>query len=228
MSPCTSEIASIEALLLKHYKKEPFHNLYLFYGKKPIPNKYGGTCSDKTLSFIDEARSLGFKVNLHSGYIDGKEVHRLARVQIGKRTYFADIGNGWPAIKLYPEDEEVLYSCFGMTFHTKISMNKISVFHTRNGREHLQLVIDTRPRCEKEIIKDINKRFTSGINYPFSNSIRFSLIVNNKFLFLRGECLEIYSSDDYMTLDGIKKDNLPSIIMDKFKFKSSLFEYLLS
>ncbi|KVX03053.1 hypothetical protein [Shewanella frigidimarina] len=228
MSQCTSEIASIEALLLKHYEQEPFHNLYLFYGKKPIPYKYGGTCSDKTLSFIDEARSLGFKVYLHSGYIDGKEVHRLARVQIGKRTYFADIGNGWPAIKLYPEDEEILYSCFGMKFHTKINKNIISVFNTRNGIEHLQLVIDTRPRCENEIIKDIDKRFTSGINYPFSNSIRFSLIVNNKFLFLRGESLEIYSSDEYITLDGMRKDNLPSIIKDKFKFKSSLFEYLQS
>jgi len=228
MSRCTSEIASIEALLLKHYKKEPFHNLYLLYGKKPIPNKFGGTCSDKTLSFIDEARSLGFKVNLHSGYINGKEVHRLARVQIGNRTYFADIGNGWPAIKLYPEDEEVFYSCFGMTFHTKICMNKISVLNTRNGKEHLQLVIDTRPRCEKEIIKDIKKRFTSGIQYPFSNSIRFSVIVNERFLFLRGESLEVYSADDYIILDGIKTENLPSILMEKFRFKSSLFEYIQS
>ncbi|WP_432463467.1 arylamine N-acetyltransferase [Agarivorans sp. QJM3NY_33] len=224
-----NDIVELEALLLKHFREEPFHNLYLLYGKEPLPHKYGGTCSDKTLSFIDAACALGFDAKLHTGAIGGKEIHRLVCAQIGNRTFFADVGNGWPSLKLYPTDEEISYSCFGMKYRTCIADNKISVFHTRNRKEYLQLVIDIRPREEKAIKEDIDIRFTSGITYPFSNSLRFSLIVNNKFLFLRGDRLEIYSDNEFLEVSGIEKESLPWLLEEKFEYKSSnLFEYLVS
>jgi hypothetical protein len=33
--------------------------------------------------------------------------HRLARVHVGGRVFFADVGDGWPALKLYPADRAV-------------------------------------------------------------------------------------------------------------------------
>lgn len=223
-----NDIVELEALLLKHFREEPFHNLYFLYGKKPLTNKYGGTCSDKTLSFIDTARALGFDVKLHTGSIGGKEIHRLVRARIGDRIFFADVGNGWPSIKLYPADDEINYSYFGMNYRTCIADHKVSVFHTRNGKEYLQLVIDTRPREEYAIKEEIDKRFTSGIDYPFSNSLRFSLVVGDKFLFLRGERLEIYSDNEFLEVNGIEKESLPRLLEEQFKYKSSgLFEYLV-
>lgn len=224
-----NDVVELEALLLKHFREEPFHNLYFLYGKEPLPNQYGGTCSDKTLSFIDAARVLGFDVKLHTGAIGGKEIHRLVRAQIGNRIFFADVGNGWPSLKLYPTDEEISYSCFGMKYRTSIADNKISVFHTRNGKEYLQLVIDMRSRDVKAIKEDIERRFTSGIDYPFSSSLRFSLIVDNKFLFLRGERLEIYSDNEFLEVSCIEKESLPRLLEEKFEYKSpNLFEYLVS
>lgn len=222
-------ITVLEELLLKQFKEEPFHNLYLLYGKVPLDKRYGGTCSDKTLSFINSARSMGFNIYLHSGYVSGKEIHRLARVQIFDRTFFADVGNGWPALKLYPADEEVNYSCFGMTCRTEIIGNKISVFHTRNRKEYLQLVIDTSLRNEDDIKVDISQRFNSGTRYPFSNSLRFSLVVGDRFLFLREDSLEIYSVDNFVVIKGVNKENLPKILDEHFKYDSfQLFEYLLN
>lgn len=224
-----NDVSELEALILKHFREEPFHNLYLLYGKRPLTKNYGGTCSDKALSFIDAARAIGFDVKLHTGSIGGKEIHRLVRVLIGNRIFFADVGNGWPSLKLYPADEEISFSCFGMKYHTRIAENKISIFHTRNGKELLQLVIDIRPREETAIKKEIEKRFTSGIDYPFSNSLRFSLVVDDKFLFLRGDRLEIYSDDDFLEESGIELESLPRLLEEKFDYKSTdLFEYLVS
>lgn len=57
------------------------------------------TSSDHALNFVSAGVRAGLDVSLHSGFIDEQEIHRLARIQIGTRRYFADVGSGWPAIK---------------------------------------------------------------------------------------------------------------------------------
>jgi nucleoside-diphosphate-sugar epimerase len=59
------------------------------------------------------------------------------------------------------------------------------------------------PKSESEIRTDIEGRFSSGVVYPFSNSLRFSLIVGSQFLFLRGDRLEIYQDKGFECLEGI-------------------------
>ena len=222
-----SALEEIEALTLKLFQDEPFHNLYLLYGKEPISNEYGGTCSDKTMSFVCAANALGFDAALHTGYIGGKEIHRLSRVTIDNRTFFADVGNGWPSLKLYPADEEISFTNFGMKYRTVISNNWISVFHVRNGKEFLQLEIDPTPRKQEEVKESIAQRFSSGIKYPFCNSLRFSLVVKNRFLFLRGERLEIYTDNGFSVIDGVVRQLVPKVLNEQFRYDSSaLFEYL--
>jgi uncharacterized protein YfiM (DUF2279 family) len=89
----TNAVQRLEALMLEKFRNEPFHNLRLMYGPKIAAAVPGGTCSDKTQSFIAAATEAGFDVSLHSGFIDGREIHRLARVRIDGRICFADIGN---------------------------------------------------------------------------------------------------------------------------------------
>ena len=214
----SASVRAVEALMLEKFKTEPFHNLHLFYGKQLRSPELGGTCSDKTLSFVTAAEQAGFDVSLHSGFIGGREIHRLARVSIGGQHYFADVGNGWPALKLYPADREISHRCFGMGFRTEITAPRVTVFHERNGRESLQLEIDVRGRPEREIKTEIAERFSSGVVYPFSDSLRFSLVVGARFLFLRGDRLEIHSDSGFEKVEGIAEAQVPEVIQQYFGF----------
>jgi len=213
-----TEIAFVEKIMLDKYRNEPFHNLNLLYKNTVSTSISGGTCSDKTLSFIDSARKSGVDVALHSGFIGGKEIHRLAKVRINNKNYFADVGNGWPALKLYPSDLEVNFTCFGMRFRTEITSSQVNVYHERLGKEVLQLSINIQSRPEQDIRADIASRFSSGNVYPFSNSIRFSLVVGKRFLFLRGDRLEVYSDDKVEIIEGIQQSDIANIISHNFGF----------
>ena len=183
---------SVTALIHQKFHTEPFHSLRLLYGE-PIGNQVpGGTCSDKTISFVNEVRKRGFDAKFHTAFIGGKEIHRLARINLNGEVFFADVGNGWPSIYLYPEDRPVKHTCFGMTFRTEISNGIISVYHQIENEEYLQMEIILEPRPQKEIITEIKERFSSGKKYPFTNRMRFSAIVDGEFRFLRDETLYIY------------------------------------
>lgn len=214
---CTNnDVRVVEALMLDHFRDEPFHNLHYLYDFSPKSSVPGGTCSDKTLSFVRAGLRVGLNVSLHTGFIKGKEMHRLARVHVDGRMFFADVGNGWPALKLYPADREISYRCFGMGFRTEISQQKIAVFHEKQGKEMLQLEIDVKPKAESAIMEDINQRFSSGLVYPFSNGIRFSQVVDNRFLFLRGNTLEIYGDHSFECVEEIEEARVPMVLHDYF------------
>ena len=113
-------------------------------------------------------------------------------------------------------------SCFGMNFRTQVANGCVSVFHERRGQESLQLEIDVKSRAESDIRADIAARFTSGIEYPFSNSLRFSQIIAERFLFFRGDRLEIYSDDGFDLLDDIEHSQFPDIVYEYFGYQLSL------
>jgi arylamine N-acetyltransferase len=205
---------------------EPFHNLYLLNKKKPLVG-YGGTCSDKTAYFIAAARQQGFDAQWHTAFISGQEIHRLARIIIAGKTYFADVGNGWPALRLYPADREVSYHCFGMQFRTKFSGDQMQVFHLRKNKESMQMQIHLTPKFEQEILHDIENRFSSGIIYPFSNSLRFSLVVDKKFLFLRGNTLEIFTDSHCDVIEHLDTADLAKLVQQYFHYDlKPLLSYL--
>jgi arylamine N-acetyltransferase len=211
-------VNAVEALMLEKFRTEPFHNLGLLYGEHLRAVVPGGTCSDKTLSFLSAAGRAGFDVALHSARIGGQEVHRLARVHIAGRVFFADVGNGWPALRLYPADREVAVRCFGMRFRTEIGGEHLRVFHERKGRESLQLELDVRGRPERDVRADIERRFSSGIVYPFSDSLRFALVIGERFLFLRGDRLEMYGEDAHEEVERIGPADVMSVLHHRFGY----------
>ena len=211
------EVRAVELLMLEHFRTEPFHNLHLLYGQiEPAPP--GGTCSDKTLSFLAAGKRAGFDVALHSGFIGGREIHRLARVRVGRGVFFADVGNGWPALKLYPADRPSSYRCYGMGFRTEVAPGRVTVFHQKRGREALQLEIEVDARPEAEIRAHIEGRFSSGVVYPFSDSLRFSQVVGSRFMFLRGDRLEIYSDSGFEAVEGIDDARVREVLHDYFGY----------
>lgn len=210
-------IEKIEQLMLKHFCTIPFHNLNLLYGKPTTPPLPGGTCSDKTLAFLSEALEVGADAHLHTAYIGGKEIHRLVRVNIDGRVFFADVGNGWPTLRLLPVNKKITFRCFGMNYHTEISDEWVRLYHEKRGKESLQMEINTKPRPERKILNQIRSRYSSGIEYPFSQSLRFSLIVDGEFLFLRGNRLERYSKSGFAMQElGVKA--IPEAIKREFGF----------
>lgn len=215
MSESATTILAVEALMLEKFRSEPFHNLRLLYGEQ-MSTVPGGTCSDKTQSFLRAARSAGFDVALHSAFIDGEEKHRLARVYIGGRPFFADVGNGWPALRLYPCDREVAFRCFGIGFRTEVANGRMSVFCERRGRETLQLELEIRGKPEPEILEAIERRFSSGISYPFSHSLRFSRVVGDRFLFLRGNRIEVHAEGGFEEI-VVDEADLPGVLRDHFR-----------
>lgn len=215
-------ISDIQQLLYEHFSTIPFHNLDLLYGRPLQGGIPGGTCSDKTLAFLTDLKKLDVDAQLHSAFIGGQEIHRLVRLDFKGQVFFADVGNGWPALNLFPADEGVSFECFGMTYRSVVTENWVRVFHRRKGKESLQMEINVTPKPEAEIQKQINSRYTSGIEYPFSKSLRFSLIVGNAFLFLRGNRLERYSVHSFSSIE-LSERYIPTAIYREFGFDVSSY-----
>ena len=206
---------SVIGLMELKFRSEPFHTLHVLYDDSIGRQVLGGTCSDKTLSFIEEARNRGFDAKLHTAFIDGKEIHRLARMNIGGRVFFADVGNGWPSLQPYPADEPITHTFFGLTFRTEISEKMLSVYRSTKDKEYLQMEIMLASHSEEDILTDIEKRFSSNITYPFANRMRFSAIVDDEFRFLRDNTLFIYRENG----------NVKKIPVDEGQWQNTLLEY---
>ncbi len=207
-----------QKILLDKFEKEPFHNLFILNNIKPVTTEYGGTCSDKALSYLAVAKASGLEAYLHSARIGGQEIHRLVRLEIGKERYFADIGNGWPSIQLFPATTPVIYECYGMRYRTTIENGVITVYHRKRGVEKKQMEIDIVAKPEAEVYNKIKNRFSTNIIYPFNNELRFSMVVGDRFLFIRDTKLEIYSNNGYEEIVNISLNNLEDILVEYFYY----------
>jgi arylamine N-acetyltransferase len=217
-----AQVKLVEALMLEKFRTEPFHNLYLRYGYRQTTLAYGGTCSDKTLSFYRALRALKVTARLHSAFIGGAEIHRLVKVQIAGKAYFADVGNGWPSIHLLPLHDEVEYECFGMRYRSVIQDRSARIYNTRKGTERMQVEIPFESKPEEQILADIDARFSRGIEYPFSRGLRFSQVVRGRFIFLRDDRLEIYEPTGYSEVVGIEEAALAEVLHEYFGFDIGL------
>ncbi|MCK8045321.1 hypothetical protein MSG37_10505 [Shewanella sp. 1CM18E] len=213
-----------QKILVDKFRSEPFHNLYLLKNALPVTTAYGGTCSDKTLSYLESAKASGLEAYLHTARIDGEEKHRLIRLEIGGQRYFADIGNGWPSIRLFSAKLSTAYECFGMRYRSEVENGLIKIYHSKRGVEKLQMEIDIAQQDEAKIYEGIANRFSSNITYPFGDELRFSMIIGQKFLFLRGTRLEIYSHKEYQEVTNVELDNLKYEIATHFDYDISPIE----
>ena len=207
-----------QQILLDKFIQEPFHNLYLLNNVHPVTMAYGGTCSDKALSYLAATKVAGLDAYLHSARIGGKDIHRLVRLEINNQRYFADIGNGWPSIQLIPAAAPILYECYGMRFRTAIENGVITVYHRKRNVEKKQMEIDVAAKSETELYHSIENRFSTKIIYPFSSQLRFSMVVGKRFLFIRDTQLEIYSNSGYEEVLNISMSKLQEVVEEYFGY----------
>lgn len=219
-----NDIEKIEKILYRCFEKEPFHNFFQSNKIEPKTYDFGGTCSDKSMSFLEKLKLCGYDAHLHSSWINDKEIHRVVKINLGGKFFLADAGNGWPSIHLYPLFEEISYTAFGMQFQSKLFKDKICVYHTNNGTKHLLFKAFFECKSEIEILKDIANRFSTNIQYPFSGKIRFSQIVKDRFLFLKDTSLKIYGDSEYSEISNIRLQDIPAIIQKYFNFDLKKFE----
>jgi len=221
-----TQIRIAESVLHEKFVTEPFHSLYHLYGLANTQNldlSYGGTCSDKALSYIQALQKEHITAGIHSACIGGKPIHRVVRIVINEQVYFADPGNGWPAIKLYPAFCSSMFQCFGMTFRSKLIRNQakgdmLIVYHNKNGQEKEQMRINTTPQSQQQIEQQIHDRFKPDKLYPFSHKLRFSRVKGEQFLFLRGGELSIYSAFQATKKHPVNTNNLQQVIKTHFQF----------
>lgn len=205
-----------EELILKAFKDEPFHTLFFLYDFVPPSNDYGGTCSDKVLSIKRILTDNGFEVHLHSSMINNIECHRLLKLIIDEQEYFADVGNGWPSIKLFPANEGIKYTCYGITFESKVFSKYIEIHQSRDGISKHTVTIPLESKIESEIMEDISFRYEKL--YPFSGKLRFAQIINDQFIFLRDSELSIYSESGVIIKTGNFIEHLRHILDSEFDF----------
>ena len=214
----------VEEIIKRCFENVPFHNLYFMNDVIPHSTQWGGTCSDIVLGVQKSLADNGIKSHLHSSFINGEETHRLLRIIIDEEEYFADVGNGWPSMKLFSAANETEYSCYGITFRSILEDEFLHISNIRKGVEKRSVSVPLVSKSEQLILRDIERRYVSEIEYPYKNSIRFAQVIDNRFLFLRGDILYIYSTDveDCEEID-VSEHNLSTVLSSYFRFDLNHF-----
>lgn len=216
----------VEKVILDSFKNEPFHNLYFKYNIIPNSFEFGGTCSDKVLSVYKILKDNNIKVTLHSSFINNIESHRLLKVCIDDKYYFADVGNAWPSVEMFPIDKNYEYTSYGITFRSLIFDDYMEIYQFKNNKETLSLQIPFKCKSEIEIKKDMGNRFSKNIDYPFRNKIRFAQLFDAQFYFLRDDVLYIYiNNENYIKIvNNLKEKDLASTLKKYFNFDLAMFK----
>lgn len=208
-------ITKIEALLLEEFKTVPFHNIFMLNKIKNKDLSLGGTCSDKVLHFRGVLKNNDIETKLHSSFINNMECHRMLSVLINNKKYFIDIGSGWPFLKLIPEFTPIEFSVYGMSFKTKIFENKFIIYH-KTGKEYKQMIdVPMFTKNESDILYDIENRYKDTSIYPFHNSLRFSIVKDDSFYFIKGNILRIYNVTG-ITEKTINSNEINDLIQKEF------------
>lgn len=211
-----SILEKIEGMLYDEFCRTSFHNL-LFQGYQPsYVSDLGGTCTDKVLAFKARLDREGISSRLHCGYIQRDFPHRLLYLKVDGNEYFADVGNGWPSIRLFPANREISYSAYGIRFSTVKQGDFLEIYQFKQGKRTHSLTIPLALREELLEMEEIEHRFDKNTNYPFAQGgLRFAQVVGNRFIFLKnnrirffhinGDISEKLLNDDVAVYQAIEK-----------------------
>lgn len=187
-----TKIKQIEKLLRMDSKRVPFHNIFMLNKIDNKDPRLGGTCSDKVLHFKKILSQNNIKTHLHSSFINGIDCHRMLSVILHKQKFYIDVGSGWPMLKLIPENRPIEYEIFGMLFKTEVIDSNINVYHKTRQEFKKTIVIPKKSKSEDEIMDAIKNRYVDTSIYPFHNSLRYSILKDDAFYFLKKNKLRVF------------------------------------
>lgn len=192
-----SLVDNVHELMLAEFRAVPFHNLFYLGLCEPnvlLPNG-SGTCSDKVLAFRQRLLAEGIPARLHHAMINGQICHRVLALELDGARYFADVGNGWPSVQLFPADREVSYVVYGIEFSSVLNGGWLDVYHNKHERKTLSVRIPLVLPDERQVLQQIKDRFDGRTAYPFTDGFRFAQVRGDQFLFLKRNTLRVYQSD---------------------------------
>ncbi|TNC84179.1 MAG: hypothetical protein CSH37_11875 [Thalassolituus sp.] len=194
MSGYSSVMDRVHQLMLDEFRSVPFHNLFYLglcqAGRADSP--IGGTCSDKVLHFRDRLSARGIQARLHSAFINGQNCHRVLVLDLEGERYFADVGNGWPSVRLFPAERDSSYSAYGIEFLSYRNGDWLNIYHRKEGRSSLSVRIPLTLMEEEQVELAIQNRFDGATGYPFDDGIRFAQVLGDAFVFLKRDRLRIF------------------------------------
>lgn len=197
MSGYSSLVDKVHQLLLDEFRTVPFHNLFFLglchAGGADSPT--GGTCSDKVLAFRDRLSAQGIQARLHSAFINGQNCHRVLVLDLEGERYFADVGNGWPSVRLFPAERDSSYLAYGIEFLSYRNGDWLDIYQRKEGRCSLSVRIPLALMEEEQVELVIQNRFDGSTEYPFDDGIRFAQVLGDAFVFLKRDKLRIFRSD---------------------------------
>ena len=195
----TNILTSIEEDIESFLRQVPFHNLFYLYDIVIPPSHYGGTCTDRTKHFkqiIDEKYTgCGITTAYHRACIGDKETHTILKITIGDRIYFADVGMGFPLMRLIPADTDLSYQAMGITFQSLIDGEYIVVKSNINpvtsnmDSEKMHVLMKFKINSEHsqaEIFSKMEKRFEHKEKIPFlQRGLRYMFICEDTFYMIK-------------------------------------------
>ncbi|MDH2433072.1 hypothetical protein QCD60_10875 [Pokkaliibacter sp. MBI-7] len=196
MTAGNSLLNTVHQLMLEEFSTVPFHNLFYLGISAPDllvnPLSSGGTCSDKVLAFRDRLKTQSIAARLHSAFINGVNCHRVLVLDLAGERYFADVGNAWPSVRLFPAAGDAVYSAYGIEFSSRRRGEWLEIYQRKEGRQSLSLRIPLTLSDEHLVLQKIKHRFDGATEYPFMDGIRFAQVLGDAFVFLKKDRLRIY------------------------------------
>jgi N-acetyltransferase len=116
-------------------------------------------------------------------------------IDIDDQRYFIDAGSGWPSIHLFPDFEAIEYTVWGMRFKTIVESNGLHLHHKTKNAYQPMCYIPLESTDVTEIHQQIEHRYDDKSVYPFANSLRFSQVIDDTFIFLKGRRLREFRKD---------------------------------
>ena len=187
------KLACIEDVLHRSFQQVPFHNLYCLLGVENRNLSLGGTCTDKVQHFLSELRQFNIKSILHTAKLHEKYFHRVAVVEVEQVRFYADVGSGWPSVQLYPAGRAVKYSAYGVEFNSLPVQQGLQVHHSIEGQEGWRLYIPYDLKDREKERQITSQRYEKDL--PFKQGIRFSKVVDERFIFLKDLSVRIYQEN---------------------------------
>ncbi|TVV43624.1 arylamine N-acetyltransferase [Thalassolituus sp. C2-1] len=197
MSGYSSLVDKVHQLMLDEFRTVPFHNLFYLglcnAGGADSPT--GGTCSDKVLAFRDRLTAQRIKARLHSAFISGQNCHRVLVLDLDGERYFADVGNGWPSVRLFPAERDSSYLAYGIEFLSYRNGDWLDIYQRKEGRCSLSVRIPLALMDETQVEQQVQNRFDGSTAYPFKDGIRCAQVLGDTFVFLKRDRLRIFRAD---------------------------------
>jgi len=188
----------IEEEIENYLKKYPFHNLFSLYNlTEVIASEYGGTCSDRTIQFKKILNEIfqynSVNIQLHRAFINGKKTHTILKIEIDKKTYFCDVGMGFPINRLLPSHKNIKFNNYGIKFKSVVNNNELMIYIDEGQGEQELMKIVNEVQNQEKIEEEISQRWDKRHELPFHNKLRYFFIHNNKYYQIKDNDLSFNS-----------------------------------